>query len=288
MKKKKKTVKKISQKLSDVVNYIHAVHFHDFETSKKEAKYYHMSSFGESKTNAIIEDAEKARAFVEYNTRQISRIYPGAKRQDSSNLKVMKPWNAGCQIVALNYQTPDKQNFYNRAKFRDNGGCGYLLKPTFLRNPSIPYSPLSPSNLDSSIYPSWKLSVHVLSGQHIPRPSGKLAGEVIDPYVKVRIRGHPDDEHGSNKGKTDPVSNNGFNPVWCREFIFDIKVPGLAFLEFKVKDHSKSGADKDIGSFICQIRHIKQGYRRVQLEDYSGNTLAPASLFVKIQIDPMN
>ena len=39
----------------------------------------------------------------------LSRIYPGAKRQDSSNLKIMPALVAGCQIVALNYQTDDRQ-----------------------------------------------------------------------------------------------------------------------------------------------------------------------------------
>ena len=92
-------LQKISKKLSDCVNYIHAVHFHSFEESKKTAKYYHMSSFGESKAEKFAnEESEDAKAFVEYNTRQISRIYPGAKRQDSSNLKPQRFWNAGCQI----------------------------------------------------------------------------------------------------------------------------------------------------------------------------------------------
>ncbi len=30
--------------------------------------------------------------------------------------------------------------------------------------------------------------------QHIPKPEGEVRGEVIDPYVKVRVRGHPDDQ----------------------------------------------------------------------------------------------
>ena len=112
-----------------------------------------MSSFGESKAFKYIEDSEKSLDFVKCNCRQISRIYPGAKRQDSSNLKVVPPWNAGCQIVALNYQTEDKQNFINCARFSDNGGCGYILKPDFLRDSSISYSPNSPCGLDTNLYP---------------------------------------------------------------------------------------------------------------------------------------
>ena len=35
--------------------------------------------------------------------------------------------------VALNYQTDDRQNLFNRAMFTANGGCGYILKPRYLR-----------------------------------------------------------------------------------------------------------------------------------------------------------
>jgi hypothetical protein len=35
--------------------------------------------------------------------------------------------------VALNYQTDDLQNLLNRAWFSGNGGCGYILKPEYLR-----------------------------------------------------------------------------------------------------------------------------------------------------------
>ncbi len=40
-----------------------------------------------------------------YNKRQISRIYPKGTRVDSSNYMPQIFWNAGCQLVALNFQT---------------------------------------------------------------------------------------------------------------------------------------------------------------------------------------
>ena len=83
---------------------------------------------------------------------------------------------------------------------------------------------------------------------------------MIDPYVKVRIRGHPDDEHSNNKRKTEHVKNNGFHPVWdAGYFKFHVKVPQLAFIEFKVKDHSRSGSDKDIGSHVCPVEALQEG-----------------------------
>ena len=43
--------------------------------------------------------------------------------------------------VALNYQTDDRQNLLNRALFTGNGGCGYQLKPRYLREPGCGFSP---------------------------------------------------------------------------------------------------------------------------------------------------
>ena len=102
--------------------------------------------------------------------------------------------------------------------------------------------------------------LQVISGQHLPRPDGETDGDVIDPYVKVRIRGHPDDENSNNKRKTEHVKNNGFHPVWdAGYFKFHVKVPQLAFIEFKVKDHSRSGSDKEIGSHVCPVEALQEG-----------------------------
>lgn len=43
-----------------------------------------------------------------YNKRQMSRIYPKGTRMDSSNYLPQMFWNAGCQMVALNFQTMGK------------------------------------------------------------------------------------------------------------------------------------------------------------------------------------
>ena len=65
-----------------------------------------MSSFEE--TNAVSWLKEYPIEFVKYNNRQISRIFPRGTRLDSSNFMPQVFWNAGCQLVALNYQTLGK------------------------------------------------------------------------------------------------------------------------------------------------------------------------------------
>uniref|UniRef100_A0A8C2ILV8 Phosphoinositide phospholipase C n=1 Tax=Cyprinus carpio TaxID=7962 RepID=A0A8C2ILV8_CYPCA len=66
-------------------------------------KSFVISSFVETKGESLI--AKNAVDWVEYNKRQMSRIYPKGTRVDSSNYSPQPFWTAGCQFVALNYQT---------------------------------------------------------------------------------------------------------------------------------------------------------------------------------------
>jgi len=60
-------------------------------------------------------------------------------------------WNAGCQMVALNFQTPDVCMQLNQGKFEYNAQCGYLLKPDFMRRPDRSFDPFSESPVDGVI-----------------------------------------------------------------------------------------------------------------------------------------
>jgi len=87
--------------------------------------------------------------------RQLVRTYPSGLRTDSSNYPPIPMWNHGIQMVALNVQTPGKSFMFvvhdeiaqqvaytdiamylNQGKFRQNGGCGYILKPQVMRDPA--------------------------------------------------------------------------------------------------------------------------------------------------------
>ena len=98
--KAKKDPKKISKQLSDCVNYIEAVSFpkEGFDHVEQHSKYYHMSSFHETKAFTFFGSKEMSEKFVKYNCRQISRIYPDWNRIVSGNLKPIPAWNAGCQL----------------------------------------------------------------------------------------------------------------------------------------------------------------------------------------------
>ena len=71
----------------------------------ENGRYYHMSSFVETRVEKIVKSRNQAGLFVSYSNRQLSRVYPKGQRMDSSNFDPLPMWNAGCQMVSLNYQT---------------------------------------------------------------------------------------------------------------------------------------------------------------------------------------
>ena len=60
-------------------------------------------------------------------------------------------WNAGCQLVSLNFQTPDLPMQLNQGKFEYNGNCGYLLKPEFMRKADKTFDPFAETPVDGVI-----------------------------------------------------------------------------------------------------------------------------------------
>lgn len=58
----------------------------------------------------------------------------------------------------------------------------------------------------------------------------------------------------------------------------------MAFLEFRVKTRSgKSQSEEHLGSYVLPLDLMRTGYRNVYLENYAGDRLTPASLFVHVK-----
>ncbi|KAI4905441.1 hypothetical protein NFI96_007572 [Prochilodus magdalenae] len=227
-----------------------------------------MSSFNESvglgylRTNAI--------EFVNYNKRQMSRIYPKGGRVDSSNYMPQIFWNAGCQMVALNFQTPDLAMQLNQGKFEYNGSCGYLLKPDFMRRPDRMFDPFSETPVDGVIAAT--CSVQVISGQF-------LSDKKIGTYVEVDMYGLPTDTI-RKEFRTRMVMNNGLNPVYNEEpFVFrKVILPDLAVLRIAVYDDN----NKLIGQRILPLDGLQAGYRHISLRNEGNKPLSLPTVFCNI------
>jgi len=92
---------------------------HPSASDLENGRYYQMSSFVETRIEKIVKNKFQVNSFVNYSNRQFSRVYPKGQRMDSSNYDPVPMWNAGSQLVALNYQT--------------GGGCGLLIQSCCLR-----------------------------------------------------------------------------------------------------------------------------------------------------------
>ncbi|KAK6756277.1 hypothetical protein RB195_014588 [Necator americanus] len=257
--------------LSSLINYTHPVKFSGFDVAESNNLHYHMSSFSESTGLGYLKQC--APEFVNYNKRQLSRIYPKGARVDSSNFLPQIFWNAGCQMVALNFQTPDVYMQLNMGKFEYNAGSGYLLKPDFMRRPDRTFDPFSESPVDGVI--AAHCSVRVISGQF-------LTDRKVGTYVEVEMYGLPTDtirkEH-----KTKVIPANGLNPVYSEApFVFrKVVLPELAVLRFAVYDEN----GKQLGQRILPLDGLQAGYRHISLRSDTNQTMVLApTLFVHIVI----
>ena len=143
--------------LSSIVNYVQSTMFQGFDEAEAKNVTHQMSSFGEPVALGYLKS--QAIEFVNYNKRQFSRVYPKGARVDSSNFMPQIFWNAGCQLVALNFQTVDLPMQLNQAKFEYNGNCGYLLKPGFMRKTDKIFDPFAETPVDGVIAAQCKVQV---------------------------------------------------------------------------------------------------------------------------------
>ncbi|XP_029600812.1 1-phosphatidylinositol 4,5-bisphosphate phosphodiesterase delta-1 isoform X1 [Salmo trutta] len=275
--KAKKSKIKLAKQLSDLVIYCKSVHFSGFEHAKDNQAFYEMSSFKESKAVNLAETA--ANAFIHHNMTKLSRIYPAGSRTASSNYNPVPLWNAGCQIVALNFQTPSKEMDVNQGRFRSNGLSGYILKPEFQRYDGSEFNPMT---LTKGPWIKHKtLHIMVISAQQLPKLNKDKPKSIVDPLVKVEIYGVPADTCSK---ETRSIENNGFNPMWNETFQFDIQVPELAILRFQVEDYDATSQNDLIGHYCLPLTSLQNGYRHVPLLTKRGDVLPSAGLFVHLML----
>ncbi|KTF78759.1 hypothetical protein cypCar_00047569, partial [Cyprinus carpio] len=207
-----------------------------------------------------------------YNKFQLSRIYPKGTRVDSSNYMPQVFWNAGCQLVALNFQTIDLSMQLNLGMYEYNGKSGYRLKPEFMRRPDKHFDPFTESTVDGIVANT--LSVKIISGQF-------LTDKKVGVYVEIDMFGLPVDTR-RKAFKTKTSQSNAINPVWDEEPIVFKKVvlPTLASLRIAVYEEG----GKFIGHRIIPVSAIRPGYRYIGLRNEKNQALTLPAIFVYIEV----
>ena len=251
----------------------HGHKFISWEESSKAPTYY-MHSFSESKVRSRLRHKE-ANMWVVFNQTHMSRTYPAGSRVDSSNYNPLLAWSAGCQMAALNFQTPDAFLRLNDGRFRENGSCGYVLKPPSLLLKDDAFGDTAPNPV--------RLSIRALAGSCIPKPRGTRHGDCIDPYVRVAVYDVKREEKESITWyPSTAVLQNGFFPIWGQEkFQFQVENWEVAMIQFTVHDKTK---DEFIASSSIPISCLRRGIRSVKLYDMT-NTRSGAFDFASLLVD---
>ncbi|XP_015336127.1 1-phosphatidylinositol 4,5-bisphosphate phosphodiesterase gamma-1 [Marmota marmota marmota] len=267
--------KKIALELSELVVYCRPVPFDEEKIGTERACYRDMSSFPETKAEKYVNKA-KGKKFLQYNRLQLSRIYPKGQRLDSSNYDPLPMWICGSQLVALNFQTPDKPMQMNQALFMAGGHCGYVLQPSTMRDEA--FDPFDKSSL-RGLEPC-AICIEVLGARHLP----KNGRGIVCPFVEIEVAGA---EYDSTKQKTEFVVDNGLNPVWpAKPFQFQISNPEFAFLRFVVYEEDMFSDQNFLAQATFPVKGLKIGYRAVPLKNNYSEDLELASLLIKIDIFP--
>ncbi|WAR18943.1 PLCB3-like protein [Mya arenaria] len=230
--------------MSALVNYVQPVHFHSFDMSEKKGRAYEISSFVETQATNLLKEYP-----VEF-------IF----------------WNAGCQLVALNFQTLDLAMQLNLGIFEYNNRSGYILKPDFMRRLDKHFDPFAESVVDGIV--AGTVTFKVIAGQF-------LSDKKVGTYVEVDMFGLPTDTH-RKKFRTRTVPNNGINPVYDEPpFVFKkVVLPNLAVIRIGVYEET----GKMIGHRVLSVESLRPGYRHVNLRNECNQPLLLPSLFVHISV----
>ena len=233
-----------------------------------------VHSFAQNNLLHMVEsDHEQHRSnFHTFTKKHLCRAFPSWKvlqTKSFSNYDPVFAWTMGCQLVSMNLSSADESLLVADGRFRQNGSCGYVLKPKTLRSDKPEETQL------------WTFAI--LSGFRLPK-THKRSG-TMNPFVRVSLY------EGSSKAKrtmynTKPVRHNGMNPIWDENEVFDFYVtnPSIAMASFSVWDRLDDGREEFVAGASMPVSCLREGYRSVPLFDANHSRTGPwafSSLFIK-------
>eukprot|EP00731_Ephydatia_muelleri_P021749 Em0014g340a len=210
--------------------------------------------------------------------KHLVRVYPPGTNTNSANYDPTLFWSFGAQIVSLNFQKPDQWMQLNQGFFRQNGGCGYVLKPKVMREVdtgAVRYSPNATHPMEG--IPVMELKIELISGQQLC-PYWKKCRSVC---VEIHTYGIPAD---TGTMATPAVSRDTFWPQWQEgRHVYQrtIIMPELCVVYFKVSNRYRLKTVQYAQNCIPVIS-LQPGIRYVPLRTPGGTLIPESGLFVRI------
>ncbi|KAH6601234.1 hypothetical protein BASA50_001758 [Batrachochytrium salamandrivorans] len=300
----------ITKALEALIVYCKGVSLHSSTLPLLPLRFDCMYSFSERTANTLIQKQREKLSLLSVS--HLSRVYPSIIRITSSNMDPVPLWMCGIQMVALNFQTFDRAMHLNQALFDINGRCGYVLKPKeMFRNATLPSSTVDSTEIPlrsldkGALYRTdfskpILLEITIISAQQLPKPNDTVATDNISPCVEMEIIGGSNaalstaggvggigDLETNSKFRTSPVKSKMFSPVWKQRAVFTVMLPAFAFLKFVVLD-TDTKISKCIGTYCIFLASLEKGYRHVPLNNMQGERLRFSTLFVHVDMHPLD
>ena len=266
LKNKKKTIKEIVTELYETIGLI-SVHLKIDDLEGSNYQPWDVVSLSESKVNKHFKN-EKSQ-LIQYTSKSFLRVYPKAIRIDSSNFDPTKSWICGAQLVSLNLQTlNDDYTLLNHLFFNLNHGCGYILKPEYLRSGSF--------QVREYLSAKFTLEFSILSGLMLQKFMQKDSKQI---YITVKLIGTNEDDKNPCL-KTDIVKDNFVHPLFINGSIkFSIFEENLSFLLIKIIDNN----DEILARSVLPIVTILEGYKNILLYDAYCQVIENSILIAKVK-----
>lgn len=195
--------------------------------------------------------------------------------------------------------------------FRGNGGCGYLKKPRILLDTQTLFDPSKRLTIKTTLKvkiftgEGWNLDFpHTHFDQYSPPDffvkvcissntcfylvSKKSdlyrtgVGVLLHLHRQVGTAGVPRD---SISYRTETAVDQWF-PTWKDEFLFQLSVPELALVWFRVQDYDNDTQNDFAGQTCLPLPELKPGVRAVRLHDGAGKPYKNTRLLVSFSFDP--
>ena len=230
--------------------------FEGFEEAKKMDSRF-SCSWSENKVRKHLEK-ESEKTLIEFTSKHLLRTYPGGQRIMSNNYDPSSAWSVGASLVALNFQAEDRYVWVNAAKFAVNGGSGYVRKPDYLLDPSVP----RPTAVKT-------LRVHIYAGVGWDNFKDADMYSSPDSLIKISVFGCTSDRlatgAGSGKSKRTSIYSKArtgphAQPLWNESFDIEIREPELSVLQFTAMDRDGS-RDEFLAHYDVAVSSIRQGVR---------------------------
>lgn len=278
---------------------------------KEQYAVEHMFSLSERSAARLIRHS--AADLVKHNLTHLTRVYPSMTKlsrvTSSANFRPVDMWAAGCQLVALNWQTHDDGMAQNLAMFTRS--AGYVRKPdalcmrTSVKNDGtlrvnciltlVSARQLPNVRVDDALCPFATVSVDV------PHQWGKDA---------VRVSTEHGHDYAGRQVRTPSVRANGLLPLFQSRVAVQVCLPAgldtrsvlaqrapdaetrarvwaeatrglldLCFVRIQLWDE-QAGTNVPLATTTLSLGRVGCGYRHVPLYDMQLSPLVYSTLFI--------